>query len=47
MRNDKGNKKISYFLTLLLCLCMLVGCGSDAAARAMSNGVGSDTESYV
>ena len=29
------SNKLSYFLTLLLCLCMLVGCGSGAATQDM------------
>lgn len=47
MSNDKGNKRISYFLALILSLCMLVGCGSGAATQAMTNGAGNDTESYI
>ena len=47
MRNDKGNKRISYFLTLLLCLCMLAGCGSGAATQVMTNGADSEIEFYV
>lgn len=47
MRNDKGNKRISYFLALILCLCMLVGCGSGAATQVMPKEAGSETESYV
>lgn len=47
MRSNKRNNKLSYFLTLLLCLCMLVGCGSGAATRVMLKAEDSETESYV
>lgn len=47
MRNNKRNNKLSYFLTLLLCLCMLVGCGSGAATQVMLKAEDSETESYV
>lgn len=47
MRSNKRNNKLSYFLTLLLCLCMLVGCGSDAATQVMLKAEDSETESYV
>lgn len=41
------SNKLSYFLTLLLCLCMLVGCGSGAATQVMLKAEDSETESYV
>lgn len=47
MRNNKRNNKLSYFLTLLLCLYMLVGCGSGAATQVMLKAEDSETESYV
>lgn len=47
MRSNKRNNKLSYFLTLLLCLCMLVGCGSGAATQVMLKAEDSETESYV
>ena len=47
MRSNKRNNKLSYFLTLLLCLCMLVGCGSGAATQVMLKAADSETESYV
>lgn len=47
MRSNKRNNKLSYFLTLLLCLCMLVGCGSGAATQGMLKAEDSETESYV
>ena len=47
MRSNKRNNKLSYFLTLLLCLCMLVGCGSGAATHVMLKAEDSETESYV
>lgn len=47
MRSNKRNNKLSYFLTLLLCLCMLVGCGSGAATQVMLKAEDSKTESYV
>lgn len=47
MRRNKRNNKLSYFLTLLLCLCMLVGCGSGAATQVMLKAEDSETESYV
>lgn len=47
MRSNKRNNKLSYFLTLLLCLCMLVGCGSGAATEVMLKAEDSETESYV
>lgn len=47
MRSNKRNNKLSYFLTLLLCLCMLVGCGSGAATQVMLKVEDSETESYV
>ena len=47
MRSNKRNNKLSYFLTLLLCLCMLVGCGSGAATKVMLKAEDSETESYV
>ena len=47
MRSNKRNNKLSYFLTLLLCLCMLVGCGSGAATQEMLKAEDSETESYV
>lgn len=47
MRINKRNNKLSYFLTLLLCLCMLVGCGSGAATQVMLKTEDSETESYV
>ena len=47
MRSNKRNNKLSYFLTLLLCLCMLVGCGSGAATQVMLKAEDSATESYV
>lgn len=47
MRSNKWNNKLSYFLTLLLCLCMLVGCGSGAATQVMLKAEDSETESYV
>lgn len=47
MRSNKQNNKLSYFLTLLLCLCMLVGCGSGAATQVMLKAEDSETESYV
>ena len=47
MRSNKRNNKLSYFLTLLLCLCMLVGCGSDTATQVMLKAEDSETESYV
>lgn len=47
MRSNKRNNKLSYFLTLLLCLCMLVGCGSGAATQIMLKAEDSETESYV
>ena len=46
MRSNKRNNKLSYFLTLL-CLCMLVGCGSGAATQVMLKAEDSETESYV
>ena len=47
MRSNKRNNKLSYFLTLLLCLCMLAGCGSGAATQVMLKAEDSETESYV
>ena len=47
MRSNKRNNKLSYFLTLLLCLCMLVGCGSGVATQVMLKAEDSETESYV
>ena len=47
MRSNKRNNKLSYFLTLLLCLCMLVGCVSGAATQVMLKAEDSETESYV
>ena len=47
MRSNKRNNKLSYFLTMLLCLCMLVGCGSGAATQVMLKAEDSETESYV
>ena len=47
MRSNKRNNKLSYFLTLLLCLCMLVGCGSGTANQVMLKAADSETESYV
>ena len=47
MRSNKRNNKLSYFLTLLLCLCRLVGCGSGAATQVMLKAEDSETESYV
>lgn len=47
MRSNKRNNKLSYFLTLLLCMCMLVGCGSGAATQVMLKAEDSETESYV
>lgn len=47
MRSNNRNNKLSYFLTLLLCLCMLVGCGSGAATQVMLKAEDSETESYV
>lgn len=47
MRSNKRNNKLSYFLTLLLCVCMLVGCGSGAATQVMLKAEDSETESYV
>ena len=47
MRSNKRNNKLSYFLTLLLCLCMLVGRGSGAATQVMLKAEDSETESYV
>lgn len=47
MRSNKRNNKLSYFLTLLLCLCMLVGCGSGAVTQVMLKAEDSETESYV
>ena len=47
MRSNKRNNTLSYFLTLLLCLCMLVGCGSGAATQVMLKAEDSETESYV
>lgn len=47
MRSNKRNNKLSYFLTLLLCLCMLVGCGSGKATQVMLKAADSETESYV
>lgn len=47
MRSNKRNNKLSYFLTLLLCLCMLVGCGSGAATQVMLKAEDSEIESYV
>lgn len=47
MRSNKRNNKLSYFLTLLLCLCMLVGCGSGAATQVMLKAEDSETGSYV
>lgn len=47
MRSNRRNNKLSYFLTLLLCLCMLVGCGSGAATQVMLKAEDSETESYV
>ena len=47
MRSNKRNNKLSYFLTLLLCLCMLVGCGSSTATQIMLKAADSETESYV
>ena len=47
MRSNKQNNKLNYFLTLLLCLCMLVGCGSGAATQVMLKAEDSETESYV
>lgn len=47
MRSNKRNNKLSYFLTLLLYLCMLVGCGSGAATQVMLKAEDSETESYV
>ena len=47
MRSNKRNNKLSYFLTLLLCLCMLVGCGSGAATQVMLKAEDSETEFYV
>lgn len=47
MRSNMRNNKLSYFLTLLLCLCMLVGCGSGAATQVMLKAEDSETESYV
>lgn len=47
MRSNKRNNKLSYFLTLLLCLCMLVGCGSGAATQVMLKAEDSETESYA
>ena len=44
MRSNKRNNKLSYFLTLLLCLCMLVGCGSGAATQVMLKAEDSETE---
>ena len=41
------SNKLSYFLTLLLCMCMLVGCGSGAATQVMLKAEDSETESYV
>ena len=41
------SNKLSYFLTLLLCLCMLVGCGSGAATQVMLKAEDSEPESYV
>lgn len=41
------SNKLSYFLTLLLCLCMLVGCGSGAATQVMLKAEDAETESYV
>lgn len=41
------SNKLSYFLTLLLCLCMLVGCESGAATQVMLKAEDSETESYV
>lgn len=47
MRSNKQNNKLNYFLTLLLCLCMLVGCGSSTATQIMLKAADSETESYV
>ena len=47
MRSNKRNNKLSYFLTLLLCMCMLGGCGSGAATQVMLKAEDSETESYV
>ena len=47
MRSNKQNNKLNYFLTLLLCLCMLVGCGSSTATQVMLKAEDSETESYV
>ena len=47
MRSNKRNNKLNYFLTLLLCLCMLVGCGSNTATQVMLKAADSETESYV
>ena len=47
MRSNKRNNKLSYFLTLLLCMCMLVGCGFGAATQVMLKAEDSETESYV
>ena len=47
MRSNKRNNKLSYFLTLWLCMCMLVGCGSGAATQVMLKAEDSETESYV
>lgn len=47
MRSNKRNNKLSYFLTLLLCMCMLVGYGSGAATQVMLKAEDSETESYV
>ena len=47
MRSNKRNNKLSYFLTLLLCMCMLVGCGSGAATQVMLKAEDSEIESYV
>ena len=47
MRSNKRNDKLSYFLSLLLCMCMLVGCGSGAATQVMLKAEDSETESYV
>lgn len=41
------SNKLNYFLTLLLCLCMLVGCGSSTATQIMLKAADSETESYV
>ena len=49
MRSNKRNNKLSYFLTLLLCLCMLVGCGSESYVETVQtesaeNDPGDETE---